>query len=107
RRVAGSAARSSAMGRRGRQRGERRCARRETARRERESAHAMMRLPLFEFRAPQTVAEAARILDGEGPRAMPLAGGTDLLPNMKRRQQVPQTLMSLRQIEALHATQFA
>lgn len=61
----------------------------------------MMRLPLFEFRAPRTVAEAVRILDGEGPRAMPLAGGTDLLPNMKRRQQVPKTLMSLQHIQEL------
>jgi 4-hydroxybenzoyl-CoA reductase subunit beta len=61
----------------------------------------MMRLPLFEFRAPRTLEEAARILDGEGSRAMPIAGGTDLLPNMKRRQQVPQTLMSLRHIESL------
>lgn len=61
----------------------------------------MMRLPLFAFRAPQTVAEAVRILDGEGPQAMPLAGGTDLLPNMKRRQQVPKTLMSLQHIPEL------
>ena len=61
----------------------------------------MMRLPLFEFRAPRTFEEAARILDGEGTNAMPLAGGTDLLPNMKRRQQVPKTLMSLRSIEDL------
>jgi 4-hydroxybenzoyl-CoA reductase subunit beta len=61
----------------------------------------MMRLPLFEFRAPRTLQEAARILDAEGPSAMPLAGGTDLLPNMKRRQQVPRTLMSLRHIEDL------
>ncbi len=61
----------------------------------------MMRLPLFEFRAPRTLQEASRILDGEGANAMPLAGGTDLLPNMKRRQQVPRTLMSLRHVEAL------
>jgi 4-hydroxybenzoyl-CoA reductase subunit beta len=61
----------------------------------------MMRLPLFEFRAPHSLEEAARILDGEGPQAMPLAGGTDLLPNMKRRQQVPRTLISLRGIEEL------
>src|SRR5881628_3542845 len=61
----------------------------------------MMRLPLFEFRAPQTVEEAARILDGEGSKAMPLAGGTDLLPNIKRRQQVPKTLMSLNRIPQL------
>jgi 4-hydroxybenzoyl-CoA reductase subunit beta len=65
-----------------------------------------MRLPLFEFRAPRTLEEAARILDGEGANAMALAGGTDLLPNMKRRQQVPRTLMSLQHIENLHAMQF-
>ncbi len=65
----------------------------------------MMRLPLFEFRAPRTVEEAARILDGEGPSSMVLAGGTDLLPNMKRRQQVPRTLISLRQVEGLSGVQ--
>ena len=62
----------------------------------------MMRLPLFEFRAPSTLEEAVRILDGERANAMPLAGGTDLLPNMKRRQQVPRTLMSLRHIQSLN-----
>lgn len=67
----------------------------------------MMRLPLFEFRAPQTVAEAVRILEGEGPQTMPLAGGTDLLPNMKRRQQVPKTLMSLNRIGELHQTKLS
>src|SRR5216110_1892616 len=61
----------------------------------------MMRLPLFEFRAPLSVSEAVLILDGEGRKAMPLAGGTDLLPNMKRRQQVPKTLMSLNRIPEL------
>lgn len=67
----------------------------------------MMRLPLFEFRAPRTLEEAARILNGEGLSAMPLAGGTDLLPNMKRRQQVPRTLMSLRHIDSLTKIQLA
>jgi len=65
----------------------------------------MMRLPLFAFRAPATLEEAANILHGEGPSAMPLAGGTDLLPNMKRRQQVPRTLLSLRNIDSLRAIQ--
>jgi 4-hydroxybenzoyl-CoA reductase subunit beta len=67
----------------------------------------MMRLPLFAFRAPATLEEAARILHGEGPSAMPLAGGTDLLPNMKRRQQVPRTLLSLRNIDTLQAIQLS
>ena len=66
----------------------------------------MMRLPLFEFRTPRTVEEAARILDGEGPSSMVLAGGTDLLPNMKRRQQVPRTLISLRQVKGLSGVQW-
>jgi 4-hydroxybenzoyl-CoA reductase subunit beta len=61
----------------------------------------MMRLPIFAFHAPSTLEEAARVLDGEGSNAMPIAGGTDLLPNMKRRQQVPKTLMSLRSVKTL------
>jgi 4-hydroxybenzoyl-CoA reductase subunit beta len=60
-----------------------------------------MRLPWFGFHSPKTLAEAAKILAAEGPQAMPIAGGTDLLPNMKRRHQTPATLVSLRQIEAL------
>lgn len=66
----------------------------------------MMRLPLFEFRAPRSLEEAVRILDGERTNAMPLAGGTDLLPNMKRRQQVPRTLLSLRHIDSLTGITF-
>ena len=49
----------------------------------------MMRLPWFRYASPRSIAEAARILAGEGPDAMLIAGGTDLLPNMKRRQQAP------------------
>ena len=61
----------------------------------------MLRLPWFEHRAPRSVAEAAQILAGEGPRAMLIAGGTDLLPNMKRRHQAPQVLVSLAQVAEL------
>jgi 4-hydroxybenzoyl-CoA reductase subunit beta len=61
----------------------------------------MMRLPWFRYHAPRTLGEAARILAGEGPNAMAIAGGTDLLPNMKRRHQVPATLVSLRGVDAL------
>jgi len=64
----------------------------------------MMRLPWFEYRAPRSLAEAARILAGEGPAAMLIAGGTDLLPNMKRRHQSPATLVSLRRVEELKKT---
>jgi len=61
----------------------------------------MMRLPWFEHRAPKSVQEAARILAGEGPNAMLIAGGTDLLPNMKRRQMAPKVLISLRHVSEL------
>jgi 4-hydroxybenzoyl-CoA reductase subunit beta len=61
----------------------------------------MMRLPWFEHRAPKSVSEAARILADEGPDAMLIAGGTDLLPNMKRRQMAPKVLVSLRNIPEL------
>src|SRR5437588_2482851 len=61
----------------------------------------MMRLPWFEYRAPRTLGEAARILAGEGANAALIAGGTDLLPNMKRRQMAPRMLVSVRQIPEL------
>src|SRR6185295_531936 len=61
----------------------------------------MMRLPHFTFHAPQTVREAADLLAGAPGGAMLVAGGTDLLPNMKRRHQVPSTLIGLRRVDEL------
>src|SRR5262245_22803228 len=63
--------------------------------------NAVMRLPWFDYRAPRSVAEAAKILAGEGPEAMLIAGGTDVLPNMKRKHQTPKVLVSLRGISSL------
>jgi len=60
-----------------------------------------MRLPWFDYRAPTSLSEAARILAGEGPNAMLIAGGTDLLPNMKRRQMAPRVLISVKKIPEL------
>ena len=56
----------------------------------------MMRLPPFRYVAPESAREAARILAGHGPEAMAVAGGTDLYPNMKRRQMEPKVLVGLR-----------
>src|SRR5262245_316131 len=67
----------------------------------------MMRLPTFEFRAPRSVAEAVDLLARTTPgEAMLVAGGTDLLPNMKRLQQVPRTLISVRRCEELRGIGF-
>ncbi|MGH9144440.1 MAG: FAD binding domain-containing protein, partial [Vicinamibacterales bacterium] len=60
----------------------------------------MMRLPRFTYLSPRTVREAADLL-ASSPEAMLMAGGTDLLPNMKRRQQVPATLVGLRRVAEL------
>jgi 4-hydroxybenzoyl-CoA reductase subunit beta len=61
----------------------------------------MMRLPCFRYRAPRTVREAAEMLADTSTATMLVAGGTDLLPNMKRRQQVPATLIGLRNVAEL------
>ena len=63
----------------------------------------MMRLPYFQYHAPRSVREAADLLAASPDTTMLVAGGTDLLPNMKRRQQVPTTLVGLRQIAELKA----
>jgi 4-hydroxybenzoyl-CoA reductase subunit beta len=62
----------------------------------------MMRLPRFRFVAPESLAEAADVLASASPGdAAIVAGGTDLIPNMKRRQQTPGTLVGLRRIAEL------
>ena len=64
----------------------------------------MMRLPRFQFFAPTSLAEAVDLIAAATPGdAMIVAGGTDLLPNMKRRQQTPGTLVGLRHIAELRA----
>jgi 4-hydroxybenzoyl-CoA reductase subunit beta len=61
----------------------------------------MMRLPHFQYRAPRTVQEAAQWLAESPADTHLLAGGTDLLPNMKRRQQTPATVIGLRAIDEI------
>jgi len=62
----------------------------------------MMRLPKFEYRTPQTIAEAVKIMGDVGPEAQFVAGGTDLYPNMKRRQQMPKTVISVLRLKELN-----
>src|SRR2546428_7941262 len=61
----------------------------------------MLRLPPFQYRAPRSLNEAAQMLSQEGERAMLVAGGTDLYPNMKRRQFTPEVVIGLRGIPDL------
>jgi 4-hydroxybenzoyl-CoA reductase subunit beta len=77
----------------------------------------MLRLPRFHLLTPASYAEAAKMLDDNGAaevdrtrgtpalRVMVVAGGTDLFPNMKRRQFTPEVLVSLsgvRDAEGIH-----
>jgi 4-hydroxybenzoyl-CoA reductase subunit beta len=61
----------------------------------------MLRLPAFTYVAPRTIEQAVRAVADAGPDAMLVAGGTDLYPNMKRRQFEPRTLVGLRVIREL------
>ena len=61
----------------------------------------MLRLPAFNFRLPDSLDEATRILAGEGDRARVVAGGTDLWPNMKRRHQTAETVVSIMRLREL------
>jgi len=63
----------------------------------------VLRLPDFTFKRPSTLREAAEILAGEGPRAMLVAGGTDLWPKMKRRQMEPRVVVGLRHLNDLRS----
>lgn len=63
----------------------------------------MLRLPSFTYHQPKTAAEAVRIAAANGRNSMYVAGGTDLYPNMKRRQQVPAHVISLQHLKELHA----
>jgi len=61
----------------------------------------MMRLPPFTYLAPVSAADAVKLMADHGRDAMLVAGGTDLYPNMKRRQFEPKVLVGLRGIRDL------
>src|SRR3989442_3776647 len=62
----------------------------------------MMHLHKFEYRTPRTIAEAVKIIADVGPEGQFVAGGTDLYPNMKRRQQTPRTVISVMRLPELN-----
>jgi len=55
----------------------------------------VLRLPRFKYLRPKTAREAARMASDLGPRAMFVAGGTDLFPKLKRRQFEVEALIGL------------
>jgi len=63
----------------------------------------MLRLPKFKYLHPKNIAEAVRMRADHGPEAMFVAGGTDLYPNMKRRQQTPAVVIGLGHLDKLRS----
>ncbi|HKY05457.1 MAG TPA: xanthine dehydrogenase family protein subunit M [Blastocatellia bacterium] len=61
----------------------------------------MMRLPRFDYYVPKTISDAVKIAADNRTDAMFVAGGTDLYPNMKRRQQTPKTVVSVTRLDEL------
>ncbi len=61
-----------------------------------------MRLPKFTYHVPREVADAVKMMADAGPNGQFVAGGTDLYPNMKRRQQTPKTVISVSRLKELN-----
>jgi 4-hydroxybenzoyl-CoA reductase subunit beta len=55
----------------------------------------LLRLPPFTYVSARSIGDAVAALDAHGADAMIVAGGTDLYPNMKRRQFEPKVLVAL------------
>jgi 4-hydroxybenzoyl-CoA reductase subunit beta len=62
----------------------------------------VLRLHEYTYHRPGTVAEAARLLAAHPGRARLIAGGTDLMPNMKHGLFTPEHVIALKQIGELH-----
>jgi carbon-monoxide dehydrogenase medium subunit len=62
-----------------------------------------MLLPRFDYHEPGSIREACDLMAEMGEKARPLAGGTDLLVNMKKRVLSPEHLISLSRIDELRS----
>ena len=60
-----------------------------------------MLLPRFDFHEPTSVAEACQIMARFKEKARPMAGGTDLMVNMKKKIVAPEQVVSLGRVESL------
>ena len=64
-----------------------------------------MLLPKFDFHEPASVGEACEIMAAYGAKAKLLAGGTDLMVNMKKEIIAPEHLVCLSKIASMHGIQ--
>lgn len=63
-----------------------------------------MLLPKFEFHEPSTLDETTRLMAELGRECRPIAGGTDLIVNMKKRTVAPEHVVSLARVADLKAS---
>lgn len=61
----------------------------------------MLRLPQFELEEPTSVDDAVSLLAKHGERARLMAGGTDLMPNMKHEIETPDVVIGLWRVREL------
>jgi CO/xanthine dehydrogenase FAD-binding subunit len=61
-----------------------------------------MLLPKFDFHEPASMDEACEIMARYGAKAKLVAGGTDLMVNMKKEILSPEHLVCLSRIESMH-----
>lgn len=61
----------------------------------------MLRLPRFTYLSPVSLPEALTMLEERGPDAVLMAGGTDLLVNMKHRLATPKYVIGMQRLAEL------
>ena len=61
----------------------------------------------FDYYTPATVAEAVELLSAKGDGGKVLAGGTDLMPQMKERGRHPKYIVSIKNIEELRSVSYS
>jgi len=61
----------------------------------------MLRLHPYRYHRPKRLSDAIALLEEHEGDAMPIAGGTDLVPNMKHRLFTPGHLVALRAVEEM------
>ncbi len=65
-----------------------------------------MILPKFDYQAPDSISAVCSLLTQAGGRAAIMAGGTDLVVQMKQRTQLPEVVVGLKKINELQSLNY-
>jgi carbon-monoxide dehydrogenase medium subunit len=61
---------------------------------------------LFDYVAPPSLEEAVRLLEQAQGQAMPIAGGTDLIPQIRKGTKQPSLVVDIKRIPEVHRLEF-